>query len=431
MNEKIITLTANRRGAWLVIISRHLIRYDTTEPALATLDGISFAGKCGSLLIKLSADETEQLTEAKVTAHARLCGIDRIELQIYRNTLKVHGCLDFDEKSRIYEILSFSRERVLDTTTRIFNELVTATDDERLLPDLLEFCLVRPRLESEVKEFLSAEFSEEKIEHLLGVVRTLDLLGYLSLDKQRERLYFNGYQFGERAADIGKALAALPREEREYLDTLLEYITDQPGMPPESIKVPQRVKTLAVGLGLVDESKVHSAAGDASFYTRLGFALPSVGREISNLEDDVFNHAKMLLASIRYGEFRSTWSRGRIIDPKWILGALLRRDRVGPCTAIGQDYVVLEGEGVIKTIQAENELGEQFYMELRRSEPASIAYGLLKPGEKATMDAKSLPQSLELPLSYTGPEISRPQAAQKVVRHDPETIKRFYEELRT
>ena len=177
MNEKIITLTANRRGAWLVIISRHLIRYDTTEPALATLDGISFAGKCGSLLIKLSADETEQLTEAKVTAHARLCGIDRIELQIYRNTLKVHGCLDFDEKSRIYEILSFSRERVLDTTNRIFNELVTATDDERLLPDLLEFCLVRPRLESEVKEFLSAEFSEEKIEHLLGVVRTLDLLG--------------------------------------------------------------------------------------------------------------------------------------------------------------------------------------------------------------------------------------------------------------
>jgi len=431
MNKKIITLTTNRRGAWLVIISRHLIRYDITEPALSILDSISFAGKCGSLLVKLSADETEQLTEAKVKAHARLCGIGRIELSVYLNTLKAHGCLDLDEKSRTYEILSFSRERILDTTTRIFNELATATEEERLIPDLLEFCLVRPRLESEVKEFLSAEFSEENVEHLLGVVMTLDLLGHLSLDKRKGRLYFNGYQFGERAADIGKALAALPKEEREYLDTLLEYITDQPGVPPESIDVPQRVKTLAVGLGLVDESKVQGAAGEASFYTRPGLALPSVGKEISNLEDDVFNHVKMLLASIRYGEFRSYRSRGRIIDPKWILGALISRDRVGPCTAIGQDYVALEGEGVIKTIRAEYKSGEQFYMELRRLEPAAMAYDLLKSGKKATIDAKSLPRSLELPLSYTGPEISRPQAAQKAVLHDPETIKRFYEELRT
>ncbi len=145
MNKEIIGLTTHRRGAWLVIISRHLIRYDITEPALSALDRISFAGKCGSLLIKLSADETEQLTEAKVKAHARLCGIGQIELSVYLNSLKAQGCLDFNEKRRAYEILSFSRERVLDTTTRIFSELATGTDEERLLPDLLEFCLVRPR----------------------------------------------------------------------------------------------------------------------------------------------------------------------------------------------------------------------------------------------------------------------------------------------
>lgn len=422
-------ITATRQGTWLIIVSRHLLRFDITEPALSSLDNISFAGKCGSLLIKLSGDETDKLTEAKVKSHARLCGISRDELPIYTDTLKVYGCLDHNQTKNIYEVLAFSRQRVLDVTTKIFNSLPTSTDEEKVLPQLLEFGLTRPRLESEIQDFLLPNLKESEIQHLIGLIKTLELLGNLQIENN-EQLYFNGYQFGDKASDIGKALKGLPKEERGYLDELLECISDKPGLPPESIKVPQKIKTLAVGLGLVDESKVESIAGQASFYTKPGFALPSVGKEISNLENDVFNHSKMLLSSIRYGEFRSAQSRGRILDPKWILNALINRDRVGPCTAIGQDYIRLEGEGVIRTIRAENKPGAQFYMELRRSEPAEMVYRLLKSGN-AAVDAKSLPQSLELPLSYVGPEVSRPQAAQKVVRHDPETIKRFYEELRT
>lgn len=425
-----ISISSRRRGAWLVIIEKHLLRFNTTEFALSELDNLSFAGKCGALLVKLSADDTEQLAHTKVKAHARLCGIGACELSIYLDTLKAFGCLDWDKVSNIYEVLAFSRERVLDTTSAIFLSS-TLSKTEKIIPNVLEFCLMRPRFASEIKENISSEIPGKNIEHLLSLIETFDLLGHIHIERAKEDLYFNGYQFGDKAEDIGKALGALPEEDRESLDELINIVTESPGTPPENVNVPKKIKTLAIGLGLIDENKVQSIAGEASFLTKPGFSLPSVGKEVSNLEDDVFNHAKMLLSSLRYGEFRSTMTRGRIIDPKWIIGALVDRDRVGPCTAIGQDYVALEGEGVIRTIRAEHRSGEQFYMELRRSEPAEIVINLLKSGKDPLIDAKSLPGNLELPISYTGPEVSRPQAATKAVLQDPKTIKRFYEELRT
>ncbi len=425
-----ISISTRRQGAWIVIIGKHLLRFGITEPALSEFENLSFTGKCGALLVKLSADDTEQLSLKKVKAYARLCGIGTRELSIYLNALKAFGCLDWDKEGNIYEVLAFSRERVLDTTSTMFLGS-NPTNIEKIIPNVLEFCLIRPRFASEIKENISSEIPEKNAERLLNLIQTFDLLGHIHIERVKEDLYFNGYQFGDRAEDIGKAMAALSKEDRDSLDELITIVTESPGTPPENVHVPPKIKTLAIGLGLIDENKVQSVAGEASFLTKPGFSLPSVGKEISNLEDDVFNHAKMLLSSLRYGELRSSMSRGRIVDPKWIIGALIDRDRVGPCTAIGQDYMALEGEGVIRTIRAENRSGEQFYMELRRSEPAEIVNKLLKPGKDHLIDAKSLPHNLELPISYTGPEVCRPEAAKKAVVQDPETIKRFYEELRT
>lgn len=69
-----IPLTLLRRGAWIINMSRHLFRYDITDPRLSAVDNILFAGKCGSVLIKLSADETEQLTQlARQACLLRAC----------------------------------------------------------------------------------------------------------------------------------------------------------------------------------------------------------------------------------------------------------------------------------------------------------------------------------------------------------------------
>jgi hypothetical protein len=428
MTTNTLQLTSSRRGAWIINISKYLSKWDPTDYGLLALENITFAGKCGSFLVKLSADNTEQLPVQRVQALARYCGITRQELSTYLQTLQSHGCLDWDDEETTYEVLSFTRQRVLTTTSKIL-EGTLLSELENALPFLLEFCLRRPRLGSEVRSYLSNFLQEKDVPQVIGLVVNFELLGVIKIPSHSEELFFNGYQFGNRAQDIGKALTALSFEQREQLNHLLEEVVRQPGIPPESIRLPEEIKTMAIGLGLVEVSEVASKAGKAAFLIAPQLGPPSVGRETEHLEDDVFNHAKMLLSSFRYGELRSEPSRGRIFDPPVLVSALLDRDRVGPCTAIGEDYMILEAEGVIRTTPSLKR--GQFYMELRRREPAEMVLGLLRSGHSATFDAKALPRSLDLPVRYAGPERARPIAARRAVSQDPESMRRFLEELRT
>src|SRR5205814_6494979 len=185
------------------------------------------------------------------------------------------------------------------------------------------------------------------------------------------------------------------------------------------------IKEFAIALGLIEMSEVASPAGTAKFLTMPRLPIPSVGKQVANLEDDVFHHSKMLLSSLRFGELRSSPSRGRIIEPHILVGALLDRDRVGPCTAIGQDYVILEAEGVIKTVRADDRRGSQFYMELRRREPAEVVLSLLKSEGGRSINTTSMPRNLELPLQYAGPESARPIAARRTKNQNAEAMKQF------
>ena len=329
-----------------------------------------------------------------------------------------------------FEVLAFSRQRVLTTTSQILRSSPLTKIDDALL-EMLEFCLLRPRLEQEAREFLSVLLEEEDINLVLDLVNRFELLGVVSAPGESGQVYFNGYQFSDRAVDIAKALNALSQELRNEVNTLLEQVASRPGTPLDSVPTSKNIKTLAIGLGLVDVSEVLSPAGSGKFLTSPRFAPPSVGQEIAQLEDNVFHHSKMLLTSLRFGELRSSTGRGRINDPVWIINALLNRDRIGPCTAIGEDYTILEGEGVFKTTPAADKPGNQFYMELRRREPAQIVANLLNTGTSIGFQPQSDPLNLELRLNYSGPEIARPSAVRSIASHDPETMRRFLEELRT
>lgn len=114
-----MSLTASRRGAWIINISKHLSKWDPTDPRLMPLDNILFAGKAGSLLIKLSADDPEELTLGRVRAHARFCDINPQELDTYLEALRTLDCIDWDSEKTTFEVLAFSRQRVLTTSSTI------------------------------------------------------------------------------------------------------------------------------------------------------------------------------------------------------------------------------------------------------------------------------------------------------------------------
>lgn len=422
------TLSVVRRGAWIINTTKHLLRYIATDPGLISLENVLFSGKCGSLLIRLSADDEDSSEQSRVIALARLCGIGQRELDGYLETLKACGCVDWSEGRRQVVVLAHSRERVLKTTSDIFERSLDNSLESVLLV-AMEACLQCPLLESEIRQLAGAHLTEEQTDELLDLVNRFGLLGVVSTDGG-ERLYYNGYQFGDRAHDIGRALNALPTNLRAALHDLVGQVSANPGLPMEQARAPREVLGLAIALGIVEVSRVSTNNTDVEFLTMPKFAPPAVGEEAAHLEDDVFHHTKALLSSLRFGQLYSPSSRGRIADPPVLVRALLQRDRVGPCTAIGHDYTILEAQGVIRTSPSTTRPG-QFYMELRRKEPAEMAYDLLTKGSSESIDIRSLPQSLTLPNKYTGPEDNRLKAAEIAISRQARLTARFLEELRT
>ncbi|MBA4026695.1 MAG: hypothetical protein C0473_00485 [Cyanobacteria bacterium DS3.002] len=422
-------MTESRRGAWLINLAKHLIGYPVTHPALMAVDNVQFAGKCGALLVALSSDiEPEVLSSRRIGAIARNCGIGTRETPLYLDALKVQGCVDFDAQRDNLEILAFTRHRVLETTSTLFLGS-PCTAFEKWLPELLEYCLPRPRTESELKNYLADKLTESEIADMLRIVTELGILGIAKPENvSGEIIYFNGYQFGDKARSFGKAFGSLTLEKQQQLDQLLMEVAKQPAIPADSVTVPAEIVKFALGFGLVDESEVSSPVGIARFLTLPRFAPTSIAGNVSVLEDDVFHHAKQLLSAFKFGELKSTFDRGQIMSPLVLVNRLLESGQVGPCTAIGQDYGLLEADGVLQTIKATNKPGDQRFMKLRRKEPAELVRRVLQSNTDQFIAEQSSGKNLSFPTKYTGPEAHR---AANLGNISPATIRRFMEDVRS
>lgn len=425
-------ISPSRKGAWAVNVSKHLRSLDATHQGLDELHNLTFAGQCGDLLITLSGDNDEQLEYSRVRRQARACAIDPTALDGFLKTLRFYGCIDWDASGNYYEVLAHSRQRVLQTTNNILENTLPKHSYDEVLIELLEFCLVRPRLTWEVKNFLTTKLYEEDADALLALVANLHILGVLDLDEEQQKVYFNTHEFGENARDIGQNLVAISQDQYEEVNKAIEYVERYPaGVFPESLPVTDTVKRFVIGMGLVDQSIVITGEGPVSYLTSPRLRPTSVGTATESLERDVFHHAKMLLTSFRYGELRSTQDRGRILNPGALVNSLIHSGIVGPCTAIGQDYVNLETHGVVSTTPAKGTSGDQFYMELRRQEPAQITLDLLNSGRSDAIDAQALTKNLTLPTGYIGPEIQQKAAYRRTAEQDAKSLERVMKDIRT
>ena len=123
---------------------------------------------------------------------------------------------------------------------------------------------------------------------------------------------------------------------------------------------------------------------------------------VNPLVDDSFDLAKALVSALTYGMTLRHASRGRIISVDWILGALIQGRTIGPATAIGNDYRVLEQNRVVQIILAG---GGMFRMRLLKREIGQLALQVLTKGD-ANAEAINVPPSSPM-TGYIGPEQSR------------------------
>lgn len=397
------------KGSWIINTVKHVtgVRNDTVE--LNALEVTEKAGKAGILLGKLLVDKQEIISGKKLNVFARTANISPDAIRTYAEILKKFGQVDykldkFDQVSEL-EIYCMSTESAIKTVTDIFDYF----EPSEIEKGNLESLKVTFELPASREELVNTLVNKKKISES-DVSEILDLESAFALIKKENidnvDIYYNEYAFADDASKISRAIAVLPETQRNDVVYVMEQVKKSQGFLADNFcdKINPSIISMMEGVGLLDGITVNSDFGKAVFYTTPQLIGPGIGTW--KISTDVFNHAKLLLSSLRYGEYKSVSSRGAIYTTSKmmnIVNKLLRGEWVGPCTAIGEDYKLLEVAGVI-SVQPYNGM---YRMKLRQIEVGKLVKQMLEYNMLVNDSVNDIDVFNNLPTGYIAPEERR------------------------
>lgn len=394
-------------GAWIIHHSKKL--QDVTRTS--DFEDIELAGKCGLLLSSLAASEDEStLNKEKVNAISDSLNINKkLELPIIKDTLKNAKLIDISQSGDI-SVLGITTSGVLTHTSEIFNE--SSDNFQKAALELTNYSSDKPIKENLLKEYIGDNFKLDSKTNSKLFQQSEDI-GIIDFEQfDAEKTYFNGNLFKRDSVEkTAKILSSLSPDDARKVSELDDIISKFGCVTIENALsiLGQTLMSKLQSIAMYDFNEVSNHQHSKVFLTK-----PSSFAKFGNpFEDDALDMAKAFISSLIYGLKVSSFNRGKIRDYLMLtntLKKLLRGERVGPCTAIGQDYQVLEMNRVIKLERSDE---SRYYMKLLKYDIAQLALDVIEKGdlaEKSTLETGISSTSVS---SYTGPEENRSRIRRK------------------
>lgn len=382
-------------GSWLV---HHTSKLSHVED-YGKFDKIRIAGKSAVLLSALSQDKDSSLTNDKVKALAKAANINpTFELSKILEVLDEHKLIDKGQRG--IDVLGLTTSTILEHASNIFNSELPEPHEKAVI-SLSEICSQAPIESKDAAKYLSDSFrlSASDTTELLISAEDIGFTDYGEVD-ETVKYYFNGNLFRKDSlTKIGHVLNSLAPNDQMHVKEV-EGILLKNGCiiydELERILGTSLAKKL-ISIGMYDLNEVSNPRDRAIFVTRPAAFVKYGNAAVS----DAFDLAKALVASITYGINRSTRSRGKIRMVDALLNKLIAGDWVGPASAIGEDYKVLETKNVIEVTRDRY----AFSMKLLKKEVGVLARQVIIKGDASE---EFLPQFPGASITkYTAPEEKR------------------------
>lgn len=399
------------KGAWLLAQSKSLEGY--SGAGAARLENVSYSGTIGRLynLLRRQSDDAMTFTIPKQTVEkaCQLNGILKSDRQVGLQVLKASGRIDVTKDGSI-AVLGATTQAVLEATAEIFEEQGPTADEEAII-DLSERVSGKPVRRAEAEEYISDTHKITKAD----ATTLVDLSKKTALiDEEGERgrgILFNSHTFrdGKYAEKAHRVLEELKPTERSRLTEVQERLSRRGALyeaDVEKVLGADLYKRL-ISVGLFDRMEVSNSTESVGY-----IASPNDFQKFGRpFEEDPIDDAKALIASLTYGQTRSSYTRGQITMPEALIRALVRGDelaaKAGGIRAIGEDYRELEARQVVDVTEKSH---GRFTMRLLKKDVGELALTIIRGGaaaqEAVLMDGSPA-------RAFKGPHASRNEVREK------------------
>jgi hypothetical protein len=324
----------------------------------------------------------------------------RTELPHYLQLLQGRRLIDIAGND--IQVLGVTTRSVLSHAADIFDEAQPGSH-ERAAITLGEMASTAPVPFGEAKEYIGDNY-QMKSADVSDFLRRSAEIGFIDQegDDPTNTLLFNGNLFRKDAVSkTSRVLSSLSSTEQNSLAEITDELNKSGCLYAESCEkiLGQSLFEKLKAAGVLEVNTVANERGDHAFVT-----LPGAFHKFVNpLVDDTFDMAKALVSALSYGMQLRPASQGRILNFDWILNALISGRTIGPATAIGADYRVLEQNRVVRLVPAQQP--GTFRMKLLKKEVGELALHVLKRGN-ANAESINVPPSAPM-TGYRGPEYAR------------------------
>jgi hypothetical protein len=391
-------------GAWVIHHGRKLV-LDANGPA--EFPAIDEAAKAATLLTKLGQTNQTNIPKVEVRAIAVASGLNpRHELT---------GLLQVLEQKRLIE-QSSNEISILGVTTRgslghaadMYRD-AEPTPYEKASISLAEIASLAPVRRSDVFEQIGDEHKLTKAQ-VGDFLNRAEEIGFIDKEGDGDdRLLFNGNLFRrDSVAKTHKVLASLTDADQTLVAGVGEELSKIGCLTATHVEnvLSKPLFEKLVAAGVYDLNQVTNEQGSHVYVT----APSAFHKFVDPMVDDCFDMAKSLVAALTYGMTSRSALQGRISMLPALLGKLIAGSEIGPATAIGQDYRVLEVNRVVK-LRPDLSYPSRFYMKLLKKEVGQLALHVLTQGNAYAQSLTDLPSA---PMSgYVGPEESRTSVRKK------------------
>ena len=406
-------------GAWII---HHTQKLQSVKPT-PDYEQIGFAGKCGVMLNAIAGSSESDLSNDRVTALAQANGVSvRLELPIILDELNRQRFID--RSSSGLSVLGVTTAQTLECTSTIFDNSSPSACEQAVI-DLAEKTSDLPMIKEVVAEYVADTYHITKVE-TDEILQQCVQIGFFDAEmSSKHQVYFNGNLFRrENATKADAVLSSLSDDDKRKMIELTERLKISGCIAEDEAKkiLGDVLYSKMCSIGFLDLNSIGNESGTFTFATR-----PAAFSKFTNsIADDAFDLAKVLVTSLTYGMTTSPRNRGRICAIDALMRRLINGYSIGPATAIGHDYKVLEMKGVVEVRALDD---GRFNMKLLKREVGELALNVITEGKTGEASLLELPDVSAT--RYDGPEINRAVIRKRQTEPLKKSVAKLLSDLRT
>jgi len=376
-----------KKGKYIISAAKSLKRYQLADATIAAfLYATSHAGRVGLLVSALRHNKNVSLGHLTILAAEE--GFSPLELSSrlapWLDNSQLCRVKWQDEQISSVDSLILSYDGLLTAVSDLYDSLSPPPEDIGCLC-VLEAASQLPTPESDVLHAVALVVGEEAGKRAISLAKNYKIVSSRSGKGLREPILFSEKLWSSCISKAATALDPLNTDQRAVVLDLLEQVRNYQGFPESLLRDLARqnnaepMLNLAIGVGLLNRTDIQMADGTSRvFLTSPHF----YGDLESEFGEDMCDRVKIFLDSTRNGQhFGHPWT-GRILDPDKLLSKLINTGEIGPCSAIGTDWVTSELAGIVTVKRVDPQAGK-CYLELVQKDTVSKVHQIITTG---TMD---------------------------------------------